>query len=101
MGAGASGMPMPAWVPGKTVDTPFVSVPGMLTAECKPGTSGSYLSITVKGDPADMRVDEIVGDVVTNGAVQANWGLHLIDVHLAMGNLIDLVKAKAAAHAAR
>jgi hypothetical protein len=97
-GAGASGLPMPAWVNGgdaaKMVTTPFVNVPGMLSAECKSDQSGSYLAVTVKGDPADPRVDDIVGDVVSNGAVQPDWGLHLIDVHLGMGNLLDLVDAK-------
>jgi hypothetical protein len=97
-GAGASGLPMPPWVngndPAKTVSTPFVSVPGMLSGECKSDESGSYLSVTVKGDAADPRVDDIVGDVVTNGQVQADWGLHLIDVHLTMGNMLDLVAAK-------
>jgi len=29
---------------------------------------------------------------VVNGEVQPDWGLHLIDVHLAMGNLIDIVR---------
>jgi hypothetical protein len=100
-GAGASGLPMPAWVNGgdaaKMVTTPFVNVPGMLSAECKSDQSGSYLALTVKGDPADPRVDDIVGDVVTNGMVQPDWGLHLIDVHLGMGNLLDLVDAKAKA----
>jgi hypothetical protein len=100
-GAGASGLPMPAWVngndPAKMVTTPFVNVPGMLSAECKSDASGSYLSLTVKGDPADPRVDDIVGDVVTNGMVQADWGLHLVDVHLTMGNQLDLVAAKAKA----
>ena len=38
------------------------------------------------------------GDVLTNGEITADWGLHLIDMHVAMGNLIDVVKAKAAAH---
>jgi hypothetical protein len=100
-GAGASAAPMPAWVnggdPAKLVTTPFVSVPGMLSAECKSDASGSYLSVTVKGDAADPRVDDIVGDVVTNNMVQPDWGLHLIDVHLTMGNLLDLVAAKAKA----
>lgn len=100
-GAGASAAPMPAWVngddPAKMVTTPFVNVPGMLSAECKSDASGSYLSVTVKGDATDPRVDDIVGDVVTNNMVQPDWGLHLIDVHLTMGNLIELVAAKAKA----
>jgi hypothetical protein len=73
----------------------------LLTGECKSGPDGSYLAVTVKGDPADPRVDEIVGDVVTMDMVQANWGLHLIDVHVGMGNLLTITKAKADAFKAR
>jgi Protein of unknown function (DUF3089) len=98
-GPGTSSTKMGEWAKGKTIDTPFVSVPGLLTAECKFAHTGSYLAITVNGDPSDPRTDDIVGDVVTNGEVTADWGLHLIDVHLAMGNLLDIVKAKAEAYA--
>lgn len=96
-GPGMSAGTAQPWVPGKEVATPFVSVPGMLTAECVNDEHGSYLAVTVHGDPADPRVDDIVGDVVNNGQVQANWGLHLIDMHLAMGNLLDIVHAESAA----
>jgi hypothetical protein len=30
--------------------------------------------------------------------VLANWGLHLIDVNLAMGNLLDIVAAETQAY---
>jgi hypothetical protein len=30
--------------------------------------------------------------------VQANWGLHLIDVHLAMGNLLEVVREQSRAY---
>lgn len=81
-----------SWVtPAQSIDTPFVSVPGLLTAECVSNEKGSYLAITVHGDPKDPRTDEITGDVVANGQVLADWGLHLIDVNLAIGNLVDIV----------
>ena len=73
----------------------------MISAECKFAKTGSYLAVTIQGDPADARVDDIVGDVVTMGMVQANWGLHLIDVHLGMGNLLEMVRAKTGAYMAR
>jgi hypothetical protein len=63
----------------------------LLTAECVANDKGSYLAVTVHGDPADPRVDDITGDVVIGGQVQADWGLHLIDVNLAIGNLVDIV----------
>lgn len=101
-GSGSSStMPAPWTSANPTITTPFVSVPGLLTAQCVSNESGSYLEITVHGDPADARVDEITGDVVTNGMVSAGWGLHLIDMNLTMGNLLDQVKAKAAAYAVR
>lgn len=35
---------------------------------------------------------------MTNGQVNASWGLHLIDVNLAMGNLVDVVGQQARAY---
>jgi hypothetical protein len=29
---------------------------------------------------------------MANGQVNASWGLHLIDVNLAMGNFVDIVR---------
>jgi len=91
----------PAWLtPPEAIDTPFVSVPGLLSARCVDERGFSYLSVTVNGDTADPRTDDIAGDVMAGGAPVPGWGLHLIDVHLAMGNLIDLVRDQAAAWAA-
>ena len=49
------------------IDTPFVSVPGLLTAKCATNENASYLEVTVHGDPADPRVDDIAGDVDGHG----------------------------------
>lgn len=99
-GTGSSASPRPWVTPPKPISTPFVSVPGLLTAECVSNEKGSYLAVTVNGDPADPRTDDIVGDVMTGGEVQADWGLHLIDVNLAMGNLIDIVRQQSRAYLA-
>jgi hypothetical protein len=90
-----------AWVADKTVDTPFVSVPGLLTAQCKTNEFATYLEITVNGNPADPRVDDITGDLGAVGKPIPSWGLHLIDVNLGIGNLIDLVDAQAKAYRSR
>jgi hypothetical protein len=97
----ASAEPRPWVTPPQPIDTPFVSVPGLLTAECVSNEHGSYLAVTVHGDPSDPRTDQIVGDVVTNGQVQADWGLHLIDAHVAMGNLVEIVGQQAKAYSAK
>jgi hypothetical protein len=90
------------WVtPAKPIDTPLVSVPGLLSAQCVSNEKGSYLEITVNGDPKDPRVDDIVGDVVTNGKVVPSWGLHLIDVNEAFGNLLDIVRSQTKTYLAK
>ena len=97
---GSAAEPRPWVTPAKPVETPFVSVPGLLTAQCVANDKGSYLEVTVHGNPADPRVDDIAGDVMANGEVNPSWGLHLIDVNLAMGNLVDIVREQGKAFAA-
>lgn len=90
--------PVKPWVSsGAAVDTPWVSVPGLLTAACRTNDNATYLEITVHGNPADPRVDDIIGDLGTGQQVLANWGLHLVDVNLAMGNLLQIVSAQSKA----
>jgi len=91
------------WVtPEEPIDTPFVSVPGLLTARCSANENASgYLEVTVNGDPSDPRVDEITGDIGNPPNVLANWGLHLIDVNLSMGNLLDVVSQQTRTYLAK
>jgi hypothetical protein len=79
------------WKSDVAVTTPFVSAPGLISGECVNDGTASYLAITVNANSADPRPDDITGDVITNGQVQKDWGFHLIDVNLSMGNLIDIV----------
>jgi hypothetical protein len=96
--ASSAAAPKPWVTPEKKVTTPFVSVPGLLSAECVSNDAGTYLAVHVNADPDDPRTDDIVGDVVVNNQVQKDWGLHLIDANLAMGNLIDLVREQTKAY---
>jgi hypothetical protein len=96
--AGAEAEPGPWTNPPQQIDTAFVSVPGMLTAECVSNEHGSYLAVSVHSDPAGHRAKDIVGDVTVNGQVLPDWGLHLIDVNLTMGNLLDIVHQEAKAY---
>jgi hypothetical protein len=89
------------WVAGKTVDTPFVSVPGLLMANCASNEHATYLEITVKGDPSDPRTDDIGGDLGMPGKPIPMWGLHLIDVNLVMGNLLTDVELQTRTYLAR
>jgi hypothetical protein len=90
--------PAPPWVvPERPIDTPWVSVPGLLTARCTLNEHATYLEVTVHGDPSDPRTDNIRGDLGVGNQILADWGLHLIDVNLGMGNLVDVVKRQARA----
>lgn len=80
------------WAPGAKTETPWVSLPGMLTARCATNENAAYLEVSVHSDPSGKRAADIPGDLMANGQVQANWGLHLIDMNVAMGNLLDIVE---------
>ncbi len=97
---GSAAEPRPWVTPAKPIETPFVSVPGLLTAQCVANDKGSYLEVTVHGNPADPRGDDSAGDVMAHGEVNPSWGLHLIDVNLAMGNLVDIVREQGKAYLA-
>jgi hypothetical protein len=89
------------WVTGKSVDTPFVSVPGLLSAACKTNEHATYLEITVNGNPADPRTDDIGGDLGMPGKPIPMWGLHLVDVNLVMGNLLANVEQQTRTYTSR
>jgi hypothetical protein len=87
------------WVnSGAAIDTPFVSVPGLLSAECASNEHATFLRITGNADPADPRADDIPGDLGMAGKPLTNWGLHLVDVNLTMGNLLEIVSQQSKAY---
>jgi hypothetical protein len=94
--------PRPPWtVDGAAVDTPFVMLPSMLSARCVSQGPFNYLAVSIAADPNDKRTDVIGGEVMIDGKPQPNWGLHLIDMQLALGNLVDIVKAQSKSYASR
>jgi hypothetical protein len=85
------------WADPAVIDTAayaafdWVEVPGLLTAECIAAGGFNYLEITINADPADPRVDDIPGNLTPQ------WGLHLVDMNLVMGDLVALAESQAAA----
>jgi hypothetical protein len=91
----------PPWiVPERPIPTPWVSVPGLLTARCVSNENATYLEVTVHGDRSQRRTGDIVGDLSVGGSVQAAWGLHLVDMNLGMGNLVEIVDRQSNAYVA-
>jgi len=86
-----------AWDPAlpnpPAIATPFVALPGLVSSRCASDGTHSYLELHVNPDPGP-RVDDIGGDITPE------WGMHLVDVNVALGNLIDIVAAQADAWAA-
>jgi len=72
------------WVQGAELDTPFVTLPGLLSAECVRRDGFHFLSLEVHPDPG-ARADDITGDL------SAEWGLHLVDMSVVMGDVVDRV----------
>jgi len=99
---GTAMRPATVWAKDVTVSTPYVALPGLVTGECVSKDGFDYLAVTVHPDKADPRADNIPGDLLVLGQPLKDWGLHLVDVNLAMGDLVSVVgeqsKAYAAAH---
>ena len=87
--------------PPRRIDTPFVKLPGLLTARCAEDAHGAYLAVTLHPGPGEARAKDIVGDVIVAGKAQADWGLHLIDANLTIGNLVAVVGDETRAYLAR
>lgn len=99
-GVGTSSRPMTEWVVGEPLPTTnFVAVPGMIEARCTSRDGARYLAVTVRGDAADRRVDEITGDVFAGEMRLDDWGLHLLDMPVVMGDLVELTKRQHASWA--
>ncbi len=95
---GSGGTTQPAWAtPAPTVSTPFVKVPGLVSTSCVKKGGFNYLEMHVNADPKDKRTDELGGEVMRATGPDLNWGLHLIDVDVSMGDLVRIVGRQAAA----
>jgi hypothetical protein len=91
-----------AWTnPPHRIDTPFVKAPGLLRARCVEDGQVAYLAVSRNAVPNGPRAGDIKGDLIINGKVLPDWGLHLVDVNLTMGNLLDVVGDETRAYLAR
>ena len=94
-----AGATQPIWTnPPQDIETPFVEVPGLISAECVSDTHGTFLAVTVHPSPEGRRTNDIQGDLLP---AQAKWGLHLVDANLTIGNLADVVSDESRAYQAR
>jgi hypothetical protein len=74
----------------RPVTTPWVAYPGEYTARCESSDGATWLQVT-RAAGNDPRPDLTRGEGGT-------LGLHVLDVNLALGNLVSLVRAQSAAY---
>lgn len=76
----------------RPVTTPWVSYPGQYRAACVSSGGATYLHVVAATGPSDPRPR-------LHQSLGPNWGLHLDDLNLPLGNLVaDVVAEEAAYH---
>ena len=70
--------------------TPFVTWPNQYAAHCVTSGGATWLQIDHTAAGVDLRGKAAAVEAAT-------WGLHLMDVNFALGNLVDLVRSESAA----
>jgi hypothetical protein len=73
--------------------TAWTTYPGLLTAKCETQGGATWLNVTEHLAAGDSRptIEEIDGPA---------WGLHIYDVNIALGNLVELVSTEAGTYLA-
>jgi hypothetical protein len=78
-------------VRGVTVGTPWVSFPGLYTARCQHRGGATWLQVTPTSLPSDPRP-------TVTASLGPDWGYHVDDVNLALGNLVADVRQEEASY---
>jgi hypothetical protein len=76
---------------GVPVQTPWVNFPGLYTAQCRQSGGASWLQVTATPAASDPRP-------TVSASLGPQWGYHLDDVNLALGNLVTDVGLQEAAY---
>lgn len=73
----------------KVLGTDFVENPGAVSGRCTTNADRTFLAISIKTtDPRSQRLGRALAAVQ---AKRAGWGLHALDINLALGDLVDVV----------
>jgi hypothetical protein len=76
---------------GARVRTPWVTFPGLYTAQCRRSSGASWLQVTATPTSGDPRP-------TVSASLGPLWGYHVDDVNLALGNLVADVGLEEAAY---
>jgi hypothetical protein len=81
---------------GVLFGTDFIENPDLISAQCARSGAGSYLAISV--GPGGELLAAALANLQTR---RPDWGLHALDMNLALGDLVELVGRQSAAWAMR
>jgi len=86
-GPGATGTPLLPLTPSGGASGPWVEYPGLYSAQCESADGATWLQVDVHHTAGDARpvVTEAQGPI---------WGLHVVDINLPLGNLVNLVRTE-------
>jgi hypothetical protein len=76
---------------GVRVLTPWVTFPGLYTAQCRQSDGATWLQVTATPAPGDPRP-------TVSASLGPTWGYHVDDVNLALGDLVTDVGREEAAY---
>jgi Protein of unknown function (DUF3089) len=76
--------------PSASISTPWYGVPGAYRGRCSSAGEADVLQISPLGGAPDLRA-----------IPDPDWGLHLVDANIALGNLVSLVASQAGTYLKR
>ncbi len=86
--------------PTPTASTPWVQTKDAYTAQCKNENGASWLQVSLAPDVTpEQSADLLAHNEIAEELVGPEWGLHLYDVNIALGNLVNTVAIQAQAYA--
>ncbi len=81
--------------------TPWVEEEDLATAQCEHRNGASWLQISVSAASEGVLQERTARQEVPTEALGPEWGLHLDDVNVALGNLVSTVASESATYVRR
>ncbi len=86
-------------VPAPTASTPWVLGPGALTAQCKNENGASWLQVGFsEAVTEELKAVLLAENLLPEELIGSEWGLHLYDVNIALGNLVNTLAVQIQAY---
>jgi hypothetical protein len=86
-------------VPAPSASTPWVLGSGALTAQCKNENGATWLQVGFTGAVSEeLKAVLLAENLLPEELIGPEWGLHLYDVNIALGNLVNTLAVQIGAY---